>query len=89
MFAQPPLGRTSRLEFRLGEAEDLAKIIARNKHVEVPFGTFDNALQTRETTPIEPDLLEFKYYVPGIGNVLVVNPATGEREELESFTPGP
>lgn len=89
MFAAPTLGTTYRQEFLLGEAEDVARAVAFNQHVKVPAGTFTNAFQTKDFTAIEPGKVENKYYVPGIGNVLVVNPATGEREELESFTPGP
>lgn len=90
MPASPPLnGKTYRQEFALGEAEDIAKNISGNHHVVVPLATYNNAYQIRETTPIEPDLKEDKYYVPGIGNVLAIDRVTGEREELVSFTPGP
>jgi hypothetical protein len=89
MFGTPLLNRTNRLEFNLGDAEDMAKSLAINQHVVVPAGTFNNAFKTFEFTPIEPDLAEHKYYVPGIGNVLTVNLETGEKEALVSFTPGP
>ena len=35
-----------------------------------------------ETTPLEPSLLEHKYYAKGVGLVLTVDVKTGEREEL-------
>lgn len=31
------------------------------------LGTFNNVLVTRETTELDPDLREFKYYAPGVG----------------------
>jgi hypothetical protein len=48
----------------------------------VPAGTFHNCLKSKETTPLEPDLLEYKFYAPGVGNVLTVDAVTGDREEL-------
>ena len=44
-------------------------------------GTFPDCLQTEETTPLEPDAREQKYYAAGIGMVLAVN-HEGERTEL-------
>jgi hypothetical protein len=86
MFAHPQLGVTYRQEFLLGTAEDMAKNIAFNQHVTVPFGTFNNAFETLEFSPLEPGSTESKYYVPGTGQVLSVDLDTGEREELVSFT---
>jgi hypothetical protein len=44
-------------------------------------------IQTKETTPLEPDFLEHKYYARGIGPVLAVDIAGGgTRDELVSFT---
>jgi hypothetical protein len=42
--------------------------------------------KSQETTPLEPDALENKYYAPGVGNVLTVDLVTGERDELISIT---
>jgi hypothetical protein len=54
--------------------------------VVVPYGTFSNCLKSQETTPLEPDALEDKYYAPGVGNVLTVDLVTGERDELVNIT---
>jgi hypothetical protein len=35
------------------------------------FGTFENVLQILETTELEPDEREFKYYAPGVGLIFV------------------
>jgi hypothetical protein len=37
---------------------------------------------TRETTPLEPDVEENKYYCDGVGLVLEVDTVSGERVEL-------
>ena len=88
MKAHPAIGDFYRQEFDLANAEDLADVISLTESVTVPAGTFNNdCLKTKETTPLEPDLLENKYYAPNVGNVLTVNLTTGERVELISVTP--
>lgn len=85
MFAQPVVGQTYRQELFYGEAEDAAKIISLNEIVTVLSGTYTQCLQTEDFTPIEPGVREFKYYAPGVGNVLTVDPETGKRSELVSI----
>jgi hypothetical protein len=52
----------------------------------VPFGSFDAVLMTKDTTPLEPDVLEHKFYAKGVGLVLVLAISGGSgREELLSF----
>ena len=79
---------TYRQEYYAGEAEDQAKVLGLDEAVRVPFGTFTGALQTEDTTPLEPDVVEQKFYVRDIGPVLAlkVKGDTG-REELVSHTP--
>ena len=50
--------------------------------VMVPFGSFSNCLDTREPTPLEPDLHEHKFYAAGMGDVLETDEDTGARTEL-------
>jgi hypothetical protein len=82
MKAHPAVGDFYRQEFSLGNAEDYAETLSLNESVTVPFGSFDHCLRSQETTPLEPDLLEDKFYAPGVGNVLEVDENTGERTEL-------
>ena len=82
MKAHPAVGDFYRQEFSLGNAEDYAETLSLNESVTVPFGSFDHCLRSRETTPLEPDLLEDKFYAPGVGSVLEVDENTGERTEL-------
>ena len=86
MKAHPASGDFYRQEFSLGNAEDYAKTLNLNSRVVVPYGRFNNCLKSEETTPLEPDALEDKYYAPGVGNVLTVDLVTGERDELVSIT---
>ena len=86
MKAHPALADFYRQEFSLGNAEDYAETVNLTSRVVVPYGRFDNCLKSQETTPLEPDALEDKYYAPGVGNVLTVDLVTGERDELISVT---
>jgi hypothetical protein len=70
MSAQPQVGLTYRQEFYKGEAEDMAKAVALGETVEVPAGSFQGVLATEDWTPLEPNLLERKYYARGVGPVL-------------------
>ena len=82
MKAHPAIGDFYRQEFSLGNAEDLAEVLSLTESVTVPAGSFDHCLKSQETTPLETDLLEHKFYAAGVGNVLTVNANTGERVEL-------
>jgi hypothetical protein len=70
MQKHPELGRRFRQEWLKGEAEDTFKAIDLDAHVRVRFGSFDHALRTEEKTALEPDVVDNKYYVKGIGEVL-------------------
>ena len=83
MPAKPQVGVTSRTEYALGEAEDLARIENLGVRVRLPGGRFGKALQTFEFSPLEPESRgEHKYYVRGVGLVLEVDLNTGERMRL-------
>jgi hypothetical protein len=79
-----------RQEYYTGEAEDRAKVLSVDEQVEVPYGHFTGATLTKDLTPLEPRLVEYKLYAPGVGPALTVD-VSGEsgREELIDFTPGP
>jgi hypothetical protein len=48
---------------------DRAEILSRSETVTTPAGKFTNCLKVEETTPMEPDVKEVKYYAPGVGMV--------------------
>jgi hypothetical protein len=49
-----------------GLAMDRAEIIGTNSTMQTPAGTFTDCLKTRETTPLEPGAVDFKFYAPGV-----------------------
>jgi len=85
MQAAPRVGATYRQEFALAEAEDAATVLDLHAAASVPFGSFSNCLRTKDFSPLEPDVVENKFYAQGVGDVLEVDPDTGERLELISI----
>jgi hypothetical protein len=86
MFTHPRPGQSARQEYYKGEAEDHFQVLRLDASVEVRFITTKHALLTKEWTPLEPGVIDHKYYVRGIGTVLE-RTAKGplERNELVSF----
>jgi hypothetical protein len=70
MPAHPRVGQSARQEYLKGQADDHFQILDVATRVRVPFVTTSRALLTKEWTPLEPDVLDHKYYVRGIGTVL-------------------
>jgi hypothetical protein len=82
MKAHPAVGDFYRQEFSLNNAEDFAQTLSVDEVVTLRTRTFNHCLKSEETTPLEPDLLEDKFYAPGVGNILTVDVNTGARSEL-------
>jgi hypothetical protein len=85
--ATPAVGVPYRQEYLPCEAEDMGEVLATSESVTVGGITHDNCLHTRDTTPLEPDVQEDKFYCPGVGLVLTVDLETDQGEELISMTP--
>jgi hypothetical protein len=89
MPADPEPGTTYRQEYYAGEAEDLGEIVLAGEQAEVPAGHYEDVLVTKDTNPLEPKVLEFKFYAPGVGPVLAASVSgSSDREELLRFEPG-
>ena len=89
MLAEPTVGTTYRQEYYQGQAEDAAEVLSLDEHVDVPFGTYDGVLMTQDYTPLDPDVVENKFYARGVGPVQVIAVSGGSSEEvLLSFTSG-
>jgi hypothetical protein len=88
MPADPRAGDAYREEVALGEAEDFAEVIGTRGSESVPAASCTDAcLVTRNTTPLEPDVVEFKYYAPGVGLILEVAPGEPRVELVEYYIP--
>jgi hypothetical protein len=91
MAARPKVGLRYRQEYYKGHAEDRAQVLSLREQVEVPFGHFGRGrvLMTRNVNPLEPKILEYKFFARGVGPVLAVGVSGGsDREELLTFRRG-
>jgi hypothetical protein len=87
MPAYPTVGDRYRQEYYRGHAEDMAEVLDLAGRARVPAGSYDGVVVTKDHTPLEPKLLENKYYARGVGPVLTVDVAAGGgRDELVRFT---
>jgi len=95
MMASPVVGVTYRQEWALGDAEDAAEVLSIDYGYgeDEELDTFvpqelvellcdGDCVVTREFTPLEPDVEEYKFYAPGIGMFLEVDPETGDVVQL-------
>lgn len=71
MLADPRPGDSYRQEYFEGEAEDMGKVLRLNARVSVEYGDHDDCLVTKEWTPLDPGVIEHKYYAPGVGLVFI------------------
>ena len=89
MPAKPRVELRYRQEYYKGQAEDRARVFSLRERAEVPFGFYRRTLMTREENPLEPKVLEYKFYARGVGPVLAVAVSSGsDREELVRFRSG-
>ena len=83
MFGDPSeeVGTVFRQEIALGEAEDAGEILSVDASAEVSepdFSCDGDCVQTRDFSPLEPEVEENKYYAPGVGVILEVGFEDGE-----------
>jgi hypothetical protein len=90
MPAHPAVGGSYQQESYPGHAEDHFKIVSLSGVVSTPAVSSKQAMVTRETTPLEPAVVDSKTYVRGVGTVLEEELRGGvERLELVSSRQGP
>ncbi len=82
MTPHPHRGPSYRQEDYPGHAEDVFTVVRRDAHVVVPLMDTRHALLTRETTALEPGVVDHKYYVRDIGTVREVT-VKGGHEALQ------
>jgi hypothetical protein len=65
MRADPKVGDTYRQEYYKGHAEDMGTVVATDKKITVPYGTFEKCVRIKDSSPLSV-LAEYKYYCPGV-----------------------
>jgi hypothetical protein len=89
MPANPKVGQTGRQEYYRSHAEDHFQVVSLHAYAKAPYITSRKALLTKEWTPLEPGVIDHKYYVRGIGTVLEQTVKGGdERNALVSVRKG-
>jgi hypothetical protein len=56
-----------------GIAMDRARVVSMDETLKTPAGDFEDVLKIRETTALEPDAIEFKFYKADIGLIQDAN----------------
>ena len=69
MPAHPKVGTSFRQESYKGHAEDHVRVLSLSANVITPYSASPRALLTKEWTPLEPDTLDHKLYIRGVGLV--------------------
>ncbi|HLZ38260.1 MAG TPA: hypothetical protein VKP64_11030 [Mycobacteriales bacterium] len=82
MKAHPRVGDRYRQEYYRGVAEDMGEVLSVDEQVRVRAGSFRRVVKTKDFSPLEPNVIEHKYYAPGVGEVLETS-VRGESDRLE------
>jgi hypothetical protein len=69
MPANPTKGMKFYQEIAPGKAMDRAEVVNIDETLDTPAGVFQNCLKTKESTPLEPGVRDYKTYAPGIGMI--------------------
>lgn len=85
MLAKPRVGDGYQHEIATGVAEDRSSIVTLDAEVTVPSGSYDDALETEDTSALTPSVEGESYYARGIG--LVLASVAGVEVQLVKFTP--
>ena len=70
MEAHPKVGDTYAQEDAPGVAEDRGKVLSLDAAATVPYGSFTGLLKTKDFSPLEPTVVEHKFFLRGVGSIL-------------------
>lgn len=85
MLASPRVGDVYQQEDAPGVAEDRGWVVGLGESETVPYGSFTGCLHTKDFSPLEPGVMEDKFYAPGVGLILEIDD-DDNRIELISVT---
>jgi hypothetical protein len=93
MPTHPAVGQSFQQESFKGQAEDRFRILDMATSITTPAVSSNHVMLTEETTPLEPGVVDHKYYVQGIGTVKEqqvagAQPGQAEETQLISFHAG-
>ena len=84
--------RSTARSTKQGEAEDNGEVLATSHPVEAKAGSYKDAVVTMDTSTVEPDVVEYKFYAPNVGPVLALDVSGGAAREglvkIDKAAPG-
>jgi len=80
MLADPKKGDKYQQENAPDIAEDMAQVIGFEDSLCVRYGCFENVLVTKEWSPLEKGVVEYKYYAKGVGFIFGTMVKGGEEQ---------
>jgi hypothetical protein len=66
----------------------MAQVVSLTESVSVPYGSFGKALKTKEWSRLEPTVIKYKYYAPGVGLIMTTFEGKADQEKLVKLTTG-
>ncbi|MGZ9221369.1 MAG: hypothetical protein ACXW4Q_04625 [Anaerolineales bacterium] len=80
MLAHSRKGDRYQQEFYPGEAEGMAQVLGYKASLCVRYGCFKDVLQIKEWSPLDPGIVEHKYYAKGVGFIFATVVKGGEEQ---------
>jgi len=71
LLADPKPGMCYEQEHYEDVAVDMGKVLKLNASVSIDYGDYEDCMETKEWTPLEPGSIEHKYYALGVGLVYI------------------
>ena len=89
MLADPAVGDAYRQEYYAGTAEDMGEVLEVWVAKSIELGDYDDVVVTEDWNPLEPDVVENKWYAAGVGVIHEEDVSGGnEVNDLVEFTAG-
>jgi hypothetical protein len=83
MPAHPKPGPAFYQEFRPGVAEDKGRVLKVGQTVRTKAKTYHDAIVIRDSNPLDPTLVQHKWYVPDVGVVKSIRTGSSHTETSE------
>jgi hypothetical protein len=89
MLGSPAVGTAYRQAYRSGEVEDNAEVRRVGVTHNIGLGRYKDVIVVRGWSRLDPEIIEEKYYAPGVGKIYETLTAGGKGgTELVTFAPG-
>ena len=83
MKANPQVGAAYRQEYLEGEAEDMGQVIGVGEAISIRLGSYEDCVLIKDWTPLEPNVVEHKFYCRAVGNAVLEKKVVGDSGQIE------